>query len=443
MLDAAMLALGKADATQRLTGSTGNDLELVSKVTGANVLLVEDNEINQQVAIELLSRAGMVVDVAENGLVSVEKVKQRSYDIVLMDIQMPVMDGFTAAKEIRKDSRFDELPIIAMTANAMAGDKDRCLAAGMQDHIAKPIDVEVLYQTLAERIRPREGLGEQSLDVETRKAHQVAVDLPEDIEALNIELGLSRVSGNQALYLDLIKRFVKDQASAAHDIQQALEQNDRQLAERLAHTVKGVAGNIGATDLQSKAQQLESSLSSENSDESSISKALIDFEPTLTQLVDDLRRYLEQLEAQTVNTHSELIGGVDQYAEALDSLLALLEQDDGESEQCFADNRAIIQNYAPTNFYRELSDHIESFDYESAAEVVRYLIKHLPQQTELDISELLALLDEDDGESIDKFEQQQHAIKQALAELEYQQVEQAIENFEFENAAKLLREHIG
>ncbi len=443
MLDAVMLALGKVTTTQRLADSSGKDLELVSKVTGAKVLLVEDNEINQQVAIELLSRARMEVDVAENGLVSVEKVKQNSYDIVLMDIQMPVMDGFTAAREIRKESRFDEIPIIAMTANAMSGDKERCLEAGMQDHIAKPIDIELLYRTLAERIRPREGLGRQHPDLNSRNTQQLAIDLPNDIEALDIEVGLSRVLGNKVLYLDLIKRFVNDQANVVHEIQQAIEQNDRQHAGRVAHTVKGVAGNIGAHDLQAKAQMLESTINSEDSDESDINQTLSDFQPALTQLIDELSGYLERLDEQALDTSAGERASVDQYVAVLDSLLGLLEQDDGESEECFVTNKALIQSYAPTNFYRELAENIESFEYESAAAVVRYLKKHLPQKADLDISELLALLDNDDGESIDKFDQLRNLIKEAYTDLVYQQVAQAIKDFDFGNAAKLLRQHTG
>ena len=128
---------------------------------GARILLVEDNEINQQVATELLQDAGFVVDVASNGQIAVDMVQTASYDLVFMDMQMPVMDGVTATVEIRKHERFRELPIVAMTANAMQGDRDKCIAAGMNDHLGKPIEPEELRQAVLKWVRRRDGMGMQ------------------------------------------------------------------------------------------------------------------------------------------------------------------------------------------------------------------------------------------------------------------------------------------
>jgi two-component system sensor histidine kinase/response regulator len=119
------------------------------------VLLVEDNDLNQQVALELLRQAGMRVDVAENGAVAVDRVRIQPYDIVLMDLQMPVMDGLTATREIRRLPGRGGLPIVAMTANAMAGDRERCLAAGMQDHVSKPIEPARLWACLRRWLTPK------------------------------------------------------------------------------------------------------------------------------------------------------------------------------------------------------------------------------------------------------------------------------------------------
>ena len=116
---------------------------------------MEDNDLNQEVATELLRDAGFVVDLAENGQIALDKIRAADYDIVLMDMQMPVMDGVTATGEIRKDARFKDLPVVAMTANAMQGDRDRCLAAGMNDHVAKPIEPENLWKALLKWIKPR------------------------------------------------------------------------------------------------------------------------------------------------------------------------------------------------------------------------------------------------------------------------------------------------
>jgi CheY-like chemotaxis protein len=134
-------------------------LDQLRAIKGARVLLVEDNEINRQVATELLADEGLVVDVAENGRVALEKAIASSYDIVLMDMQMPVMDGLTATAEMRRIERLRSLPIVAMTANAMQADKDACIAAGMNDHLAKPIEPDDLWKALLKWVRPRGGPG--------------------------------------------------------------------------------------------------------------------------------------------------------------------------------------------------------------------------------------------------------------------------------------------
>ncbi|WP_052706229.1 response regulator [Vibrio galatheae] len=376
MLDATLQAIGKAVAIRPNNKLDDQHIALVAKVSGANVLLVEDNEINQQVATELLSRCGMQVEVAENGLIAVEKIKANQYDIVLMDIQMPVMDGFAATKEIRQESQFDTLPIIAMTANAMAGDKERCINAGMQDHIAKPINVEALYQTLAEWIRPRSGLGEQHVEFAARSDQEEVII---DIEGLDVEVGLSRVAGNKTLYQELIQRFVKNHANAANELRQALEQQDYNLAERVAHTLKSVAGNIGASAIQEKAQILETAFAESEPNVADLKSSINEFEPQLNQLIDALSAYLAATVPPAQQKESGSVENLEQYVETLDKLLSLLEDFDGESEACFIDNRALIQSFAPTNKYRSLADDIESFDFDSAIDVIKELQSNLPK----------------------------------------------------------------
>jgi two-component system, sensor histidine kinase and response regulator len=158
LLDTIMQALGKAQPEpSRLVRKYEQEAEVLEGIRGANVLLVEDNEINQQVAKEILEGAGLKITLANDGQEAVNAVKEHEYDAVLMDVQMPVMDGYTASREIRKDVRFRELPIIAMTANAMAGDREKSLEAGMNDHVAKPIDTNELFSTLAKWIEPGDG----------------------------------------------------------------------------------------------------------------------------------------------------------------------------------------------------------------------------------------------------------------------------------------------
>ena len=157
LFDTIMQAFGEAvPETSRVAKRREQGAEALEHIRGANVLLVEDNEINQQVAREILEGAGLNVTLANDGQEAVNAVKENNYDAVLMDVQMPVMDGYTATREIRKDDRFKELPIIAMTAHAMTGDEDKSLESGMNGHVTKPIDPDQLFATLQKWIKPSE-----------------------------------------------------------------------------------------------------------------------------------------------------------------------------------------------------------------------------------------------------------------------------------------------
>jgi len=227
-------------------------------VRGMRVLLAEDNPINQQVAMELLQGAGAAVDVAANGQEAVDAVLARDYDAVLMDLQMPVMDGLEAARAIRAHARFKDLPIIAMTASVMSGDRDRCLAAGMQDHISKPVSVDQLMTTLA-RWLPERPAGAAAAAAPERAA-ATAPELPAELDGFNVADGLRRVGGDRGLYRRLLLQFHEHSARAAADIREALVTGDRARAKAEAHTLKGVAGTLSAKELYTAAGALESAL---------------------------------------------------------------------------------------------------------------------------------------------------------------------------------------
>ncbi|MDB5850199.1 MAG: hypothetical protein JWP29_3951, partial [Rhodoferax sp.] len=247
-------------------------LHALGVLGGARILLVEDNELNQQVASELLADAGFVVDIAANGQIAVQGVAtalaaSAPYDLVLMDMQMPVMDGVSATRAIRADTRFDALPILAMTANAMQIDRDRCIAAGMQGFVAKPIDPDALWRAIGQWITPRAGLGEAVAHLPEFASAATPAPAPEPlpeglahVPGLDTSLGLRRVMGKQGLYLALLRKFISGQRQCAADIETALAGHDRATAERLAHTLKGVAGNIGAPGVQALAGTLEALL---------------------------------------------------------------------------------------------------------------------------------------------------------------------------------------
>ena len=231
------------------------------------MLLVEDNELNRQVATELLAAVGTLVDCAENGEDGLRCVQRGSYDLVLMDVQMPVMDGLEATRRaFAAMPAFRELPILAMTANAMAGDRERSLAAGMNDHMTKPIEPDELFDAL-HRWLPQPGGATPAADVPSagaadpgvRTAASDAAWLPA-IADLDAADGLRRVLGNRTAYVALLRRFASSQAGAVTEIRAALSDGRAADAGRCAHTLKGVAGSIGARELQREAGQLEAAL---------------------------------------------------------------------------------------------------------------------------------------------------------------------------------------
>lgn len=203
------------------------------------VLLVEDHEINQAVALELLHSVGIIADTANNGAEAIEAVNQKHYDLVLMDLQMPVMDGLQATAIIRQNPAFKQLPIIAMTAHAMQGDKERCIATGMNDHIAKPIEPDYFIRVLSQWLQA-------ATPPETDSRVSQSSLAEDEIEGIDIVWGIERVGGNRQLYFDLLANFYRKHAYDTQHIQTALTQGDADKARRLVHTLRGVAGNLGA-----------------------------------------------------------------------------------------------------------------------------------------------------------------------------------------------------
>ncbi|MBF0380449.1 MAG: response regulator [Magnetococcales bacterium] len=229
------------------------EAETANKISGSNILLVDDNPINQQVACELLQRVGLEVDLANNGQEALDRLEEKVYDAVLMDVQMPVMDGLQATRLIRQQPRFRQLPIIAMTAHALAEDKRKCRAAGMDEHIAKPIRPERLYAMLSHWLDSISTV-KPSSDVDSHY-----IEFPE-IKGLNINDGLGRVMGNRKLYLKLLHRFMEDHINDVNNVGKALEDCEYDQAASLVHSIKGVSSNIGAKNLQYKTEVLEKTI---------------------------------------------------------------------------------------------------------------------------------------------------------------------------------------
>ncbi|MDM8553237.1 response regulator [Desulfococcaceae bacterium HSG7] len=232
-----------------------DEVDSLANIKNASVLLVEDNAINQQVATELLKQAGMIVTIASDGREAVKAVSQTAFDLVFMDLEMPEMDGYDASRAIRLDTRFTDIPIIAMTAHAMSGVKEKCLAAGMNDHLPKPIDPPELIAALVRWIKPQ--AGETPVPHNAESGKKDVHDIPEQMPGLDIATALKRLGGNRKLLKKLLVNFADDYSDTSETIRQALDKGDIEYIRRTAHTIKGVAGNIGADKLSEVAAKLE------------------------------------------------------------------------------------------------------------------------------------------------------------------------------------------
>jgi two-component system, sensor histidine kinase and response regulator len=250
LFDATVSALGASGLPVRAPALPPATDAGLDGVRDARVLLVEDNDVNQQVARELLRDAGLEVDVAENGEIALAMLERAAYDLVFMDMQMPVMDGLDATRALRRLERFAALPVVAMTANAMEHDRQNCLQAGMNDFLVKPIDPQELLAVVVRWIPAR-------APAPMAPARHPGFDLPVGIAGLDTAQGLANMAGKEGLYMAILRRYVDGQRAVGQQIRRALGRGDRATAHRLAHTLKGVSANVGAIRVQEQALALE------------------------------------------------------------------------------------------------------------------------------------------------------------------------------------------
>jgi PAS domain S-box-containing protein len=269
LLEGCLNALGHDSAPIAAPAHFDDAAARYGRLRGTSVLLVEDNAINQELAVDLLGGAGIVVTVAENGRVALEALARQRFDAVLMDLQMPVMDGYEATRAIRAQRQWRELPIIAMTANAMAGDREKALAAGMNDHIAKPIDVDAMFATIGRWIEPGAVVAAEAPKAEPAPALAPVVAplapvpaaaAPESLDHLpGIDAAIGRAStmGNDKLYRRLLGMFRDGQHDFVQQFRSAHAGSGQAAAMRLAHNLKSTAGSLGMPAVQLLAGELE------------------------------------------------------------------------------------------------------------------------------------------------------------------------------------------
>ena len=364
------LAFEKADIEQiNMLENQHQESEVSNLLSGCKVLLVEDQIINQRVAAAILEQAGVIIVIANNGLEAVDLIdkNEHQFDAVLMDLQMPEMSGYEASRYIRHDLNNIELPIIAMTANILAGESKQLFNAGLNDYIPKPIDPYQLYNTLVKWIKPEHkkiGQLQQQNEINPKSTQTL---FPYVLPGINIEAGLNRIHGDQHLYRRLLLDFLRNKKDIFNELKTAFINQDIEKCEKITHTIKGLAGNLSAEELYIQSRNLEREFKHGNFNPKALSK----FE----QSVNRVMKSLQQLEETSILVTNNLATDQDQNQELLKQLEKmnnLLQAGDFEAVSCLQNIETKL-NAKHYKFYQQLEAQAMSFNFNAALQTIKLL----------------------------------------------------------------------
>jgi len=417
LLEAIAEALNKGTLTEtRAHEKSDNNAEVMASLAGAKVLLVEDNDLNQELALELLRNAGIQAQLASNGQEALDTLaKDPNFDGVLMDCQMPVMDGYTATREIRKNPQFKKLPIIAMTANAMAGDREKVLEAGMWDHIAKPLNVAEMFATMAKWIHPRQAPSEAARsgtegatksgalkedstrargqkDPKTPKTLKESPPTPEtrpdqmpakttltgslaQLPGIDTKAGLATTMDNEKLYTRLLIKFRDSQGDFAKLFAAARQDPDASAAARAAHTLKGTAGNIGAKGVQAAAAELEHAYlvkADAAQIDRLLAKTVEQLQPVITGLQGLGVGQAETAASTPASGQPASQAAAAELVQGLERLKGLLRDSDAEAADVLEELQEQARGTALAATLRQVARAVADFDFEAALDALTH-----------------------------------------------------------------------
>ncbi|WP_177417979.1 response regulator [endosymbiont of Lamellibrachia barhami] len=339
--------------------------DAISKLRGAKLLLVEDNEINQEVALGLLTSSGITVELATNGLEALEILEKETFDGVLMDCQMPIMDGYTASREIRKQEHLTELPVLAMTANAMAGDRGKVLAAGMNDHIAKPINVNTLFTTLAQWITPSNPLGDEELPV-PEQSPEGAEELP-DLPGIDTAEALERLGGNKTTYCRILRNYRDRNIDLVDRIAADIRNEELSEAAHQAHSLKGSSGNIGAKQVHQYASTVEQLCRSEQPAQAL--EELENLHTSMEQVIEGLMQ-LEEPAKESPSIQGDAGVGLKELRSSLEQLEEYLDVDLRKAENHLKEIQQKVVGSEFSLSLAEIEEALNAFDIDAAKTVI-------------------------------------------------------------------------
>ncbi|MGL5812780.1 MAG: response regulator [Aeromonas sp.] len=361
LLEALGSVLGKVPLMDsRATERSEQTASASASLNGARLLLVEDNELNRELAYELLQEAGISLSLAVNGQEALDLLaRDADFDGVLMDCQMPVMDGYTATRQIRLQPRLASLPVIAMTANTMTGDRERALAAGMNDQIAKPLDVASMFSILARWIKS----GNRRPAMAGSTVTAGVPGLPTEMEGMDLAAGLATCRGRVDLYRRLLRKFLSAHQDFAGQFAAALADPDPEAATRLAHSLKGTAGNIGALEVARAAAELEQGCRAHLGNDAlqgALAAVVLALTPVLKSLSDEVGR-----EPATATAPTALIAESALHPRLL-RLAHLLAESDSEAVEALSALRSLALEPALAGLLQQVAIKVERYDFDAA-----------------------------------------------------------------------------